>query len=69
MSPQELAKQLRAARREKEISLISLADAVGVHSRTIANFEHTNFDVAFSTVEAIANALGYELTLTKREGK
>ncbi len=67
MSRVDLAKELRRIRKEKKLTQIQLGDIVGVHFNSISRFETKSHELSVYTVEAIANALGYELTLSERK--
>lgn len=69
MSPQELSRRLRHARLSLGLSQTALGKLVGLNKNTIIHFERSHHDLGLSSVEAIANALNFELVLIRREGK
>lgn len=57
-------KTLRQIRRMNDITLEQLADKIGMYAPNIQKLERGQKDgVTFRTVEKIANALGYDVTL------
>lgn len=67
MTSKEILEFLCAQRKKKKMTQLQLGGWVGVSRNTILNVERAKRDTGFFTVCAIANALGYELTLAKRK--
>lgn len=49
------------------LTMKQLSDTSGVHWRSIANWRKGENSVTLLTFESVAGALGYELTLKKKE--
>ncbi len=64
-APHPMLQELMVARVNAGISLKELGEISGVSHRTIEKMMQRGIGF-YCNVEAIANALGYELTLTKR---
>lgn len=61
-----LGPQIRAIRKEKELTLDQLAAASGVHRATICAYETQRHIPNMQTAALLLDALGYELSIQKK---
>lgn len=65
MTQQELMTALRAKRKAQGITLMEMADRVGLHKSTLSDVENGNRNISLSNLLKITDALGVELTIQK----
>jgi len=60
-------KAMQALRKENKISIKALADMSKIHFKTIEGWEYLGYEPTIEKYDQALNALGYELTITKKE--
>ena len=63
MTQQELMTALRARRKAQGITLMEMADRVGLHKSTLSDVENGNRNISLSNLLKITDALGVELSI------
>ncbi len=58
--------ELRVIRQQRQMTLAQLSDRTGIAQPNLSRLERGGVDARLSTVLAVADALGFELTLTER---
>lgn len=66
-SPQDLAEQIRSARKDRGLSLKQLADLAGIGKTAMFDLEHGNPGVRLNTLLAVLAQLDMDLELIKPE--
>lgn len=66
-SPQELAEQIRTARKQRGLSLKQLADLAGIGKTAMFDLEHGNPGVRLNTLLAVLSQLNMDLALVNPE--
>lgn len=56
---------LRARRKAQGITLMEMADRVGLHKSTLSDVENGNRNISLSNLLRITDALGVELTIAE----
>lgn len=65
MTQKELMAALRARRKAQGITLMEMADRVGLHKSTLSDVENGNRNISLSNLLRITDALGVELTIAE----
>lgn len=65
MTQKELMTALRARRKAQGITLMEMADRVGLHKSTLSDVENGNRNISLSNLLRITDALGVELTIAE----
>lgn len=63
MNTLDLGQQLKAARKEKKMTLKELAELSGIHFVTLSRFENGLSDLGVRKIIRLAKTLGLEVTL------
>ena len=65
-SPKEIGEYLKRLRKLNTLTQAALADKIGIKSVTYGQFETGRTNMTLSTLNKIADALGYELEVSFR---
>lgn len=65
---EEIGSELQTLRVQKGLTVRELAEASGVHFSNIAKIENGKYNVSVDILGKVAEALGYKLAFTRREG-
>lgn len=63
----EIAAEVRAARARRQLTQVELAERAGVSPNRVVEIERAVSDPRFSTLEKVAGALGFRVTLLPQQ--
>jgi transcriptional regulator with XRE-family HTH domain len=63
-TPKEIGDYLKRLRKEKGISQVELAEKIGVKPPTLSQYESGETNMTLSTLNRVADALGYQINVS-----